>query len=204
MRFWSAVIMLFVTTSVFALSTEKLKTEVDTVELKKKLSLYKTYKGFRAQFTQTKYIKSMNVSLKSKGNLSVLKHKGEGGSTLVTWRVVDPAPLTVKIDDKNLEIASGDQEEIQKVDLSQIPSAMKNMAMLATWLKMDADELTRDYKVTKLSESQFSFEPRDESLFTGLDMSLNPKGYVRTLVIREKSGDSLSIEFSAPKPVKAQ
>lgn len=184
--------MLLVTSSIFASPATQ---EVQLPELQSRLRLYKGYRGFETKFNQVKFIKSMNVRLKSKGILTVQKpHK-------VLWQITEPSKMTVKIDDKRLEMTSGSGKEAstQKVDIGNIPSAMKNMATLSTWLRMDANELARDYRISKTSDVQFTFEPREEGMFTSFEMTLTPKGHLKSLTIHEKSEDSLQIEFELPK-----
>jgi outer membrane lipoprotein-sorting protein len=192
MRFWSSAIMLLVTCSISAAPATK---EVQLSELQSRLRLYTGYKAFETKFNQVKFIKSMNVHLKSKGRLTVEK------PNKVLWQITEPSLMTVKIDDKNLEMTTGTGKEanIQKVDIGNVPSAMKNMAMLSTWLRLDAEELARDYKISKISDLQFNFEPREEGMFTGFEMTLTPKGHLKSLIIHEKSEDTLQIEFEIPK-----
>jgi outer membrane lipoprotein-sorting protein len=137
----------------------------------------------------------MNVRLKSKGRLTVEK------PNKVLWQITEPSNMTVKIDDKNLEMTTGTGKEAdtQKVDISNVPSAMKNMALLSSWLRLDATELARDYKISKISDLQFNFEPREDGMFTSFEMTLTPKGHLKSLTIHEKSEDTLRIEFEIPK-----
>ncbi len=193
MRFWLPAIMLIVTASIFA--APAVKEQVQLQELQSRLRLYENYKSFETSFRQVKFIKSMNVHLKSKGRLTVQK------PNKVLWQITEPSNMTVKFDDKNLEMTTGTGKEAatQKVDIGNVPSAMKNMAMLSTWLRLDATELVRDYEISKISEFQFSFEPRESGMFASFEMTLTPKGHLKSLIILEKSEDTLQIEFEVPK-----
>ncbi len=199
MKLWLSAIMLSVTTPLFA--TDRYS-EVQAAELKTRLSYYAKLLSFEAEFQQVKYIKSMNVQLKSKGSIKVQKPNE------VTWKIIDPSPITVHITDKNLEMTTGKGKDAktEKVDLAQVPSALKNLTHMTTWLKLDPVELSANYRVFKKSEEDFVFKPRDLelSMFESLEMTLDPKGHLKTLILSEKSQDSLEIRFSKPKILKEQ
>jgi len=174
--------------------------EVPLAELKARLSYYSHIKSFEVAFQQVKFIKSLNVHLRSKGVLTVEKPH------TVFWKIVEPSPLLVRIDDKKLELTNGSGTNVEKqtMELLNLPSAMKNLNLLTTWMKLDPVELSQNYRIYKKTKENYIFEPRDlqTAMFESFEMVMEANGQLKSLTLLEKSKDSLHIEFSNPKILK--
>ncbi len=172
---------------------------VSEVQLSHRLKFYSQLTSFETNFTQIKTLKDLKMNLKSKGKLSVERpHR-------VNWVITEPAPVSVLMDQEKVVVKMGEgsdaQTQIFKMSDLSTQDGFSSLATITSWMKLDAQQLSKDYEVTEDTKDLYTFKPKNktDSLFESLEMSLAKSGYLKSLKIFEKSGDSLEIQFSEPK-----
>lgn len=167
-------------------------------ELAKSLRFYQTILEFEAPFKQIKHLKEMGVDLKSEGRLDVER------PDRVSWEILKPSHVEVTIDKTEVRMTSGEgaDKSEHRFQLSELPKdkGAGGVGLIMPWLLLDAERIAADYKITKVDDKTFRFQPRTSSkLFEQIEIVLAPTGFLRRLTLNESSGDFLEITFESPK-----
>lgn len=164
-------------------------------ELSKRLASYQNLKAFEVPFQQTKKLKGLDLKLRSKGLLTVHRQS----PYLISWKVTEPAPLEIRIEEKKVEIISGEPQKQtrQSFDPKQAGSqeATKGFARLGAWMRMDATELARNYNIEAEAGNQISFQPREPDSIRQVKLQVGPNGQLKSMKLFEASDDEVEIEF---------
>lgn len=148
------------------------------------------------RFSQVKILKDINVRLLSEGRLQIKK------PNVVIWEIEKPAfsRVTLKGGEMRIQSDVGKPEEVFNAKEGG-READRNIRSMMVWLKMDAEEMFREYRVWEVLPRTFRFEPFQKDLvpFQNLTMELSAKGDLKKLKIHEKSGDDLEISFATPR-----
>jgi len=166
-------------------------------ELSEQLKFYQSVEELTAGFTQTKHLSEMNLDLKSEGHLSFKK------PDKVIWEVVRPSPVTVKLSKEDIQITTASETHTYKVQEISQDHVAKGLGLLWPWLTFDVHALSEQYKMSKLSDRSFQFEPKSAGLpVTKIQASLTKEGHLDRLKLFENSGDWMEIQFGNPKIVR--
>lgn len=194
LRFKGGLAAILLLSSVLALAEENL---IGEKELSEQLKFYQSVEQLTANFQQTKHLSEMNLDLKSEGHLSFKK------PDQVIWEVVKPSPVTVRLSKENIEIKTASETHSYKVQEISQDHVAKGLGLLWPWLTFDAHALNEQYKMSKLSERNFLFEPKTSGLpVTKIQASLTKDGRLDRLKLFENSGDWMEIQFGNPKIIR--
>lgn len=165
--------------------------ELNTSELALKLSAYSG--SFRAKFNQTKRLKKMNISLRSEGELTVMR------PDRVLWRIVKPSPLSVVVGREGIKIASGSgaNESVQEVK-----SGASSLEHLIVWLRLDAESIVKNFHVS-LDGHEILFRPRraDGLPLEAIRARRSSLGHLDRITLLENSGDQIILDLEKPEPI---
>jgi outer membrane lipoprotein-sorting protein len=168
---------------------------VSVDELKSTLHLYQSISQLDVDFHQTKTLKDLGIQLQSSGTLKV------SPPDTVLWRVLKPSPVTVTLNHGTVVIqtASGTQKFSQDENPSE--KDRQNFNNMLSWLKLDADAISKQYEVTKLDAThlQFSAKQKEGNSIQRIHLQLTPSGNIANLKMDEASGDTIDIRFGTPK-----
>jgi hypothetical protein len=165
------------------------------------LIFYKEVMEFRVNFHQVKALKEMDLELKSEGSLHFNRPEE------FEWEIFKPARLLFKLhgDIFTMESGSGEHKSVERMKIGDMPSdgGAKGLSALIAWMKLDVDALEAKYKIIAIQPRSFHLQPREEtSMLKGMDVKINPLGYIERLGIQEVSGDSLDIHFDKPRVLR--
>lgn len=170
-------------------------------------ALFQKYAGIErlsVDFDQTKTLKDIPTKLKSQGHLEVK------APDALTWTVSKPSFLEFKLVNGDAQITTGKGADAstQKFTKAQMASSAeaKSLDGLASWLKFDSSFLMKEYTVTKDEKGALEFTPRklDSSPFSKIQLEFSKNETVKHLVLIEKSGDTIELEFKNPLIQKSQ
>ncbi len=168
-------------------------------ELAEKLRFYRGIRVLDVRFEQLKTLKDMDLVLKSEGELRIER------PAHFIWKVIRPSPVSVSVDGEAMTIVSGagPSARTQRLKLGDAPSdnTARSLASMAAWLNMDAKALHREYDAFAESALKYRFRPKKlaGSPVAELEMELTREGHLKSLLIRELSGDTLDIRFDKPR-----
>ena len=165
------------------------------------LKQYRSIEAISATFKQKKTFQDIKMELKSEGRFEISRP-----NKTVLWEVSVPSRLQVVMNEKELRLASDDSTQVLKLSEIGGDKASRSLGALVAWLELDASKLAGQYTINEITATRFRFTPKDKvaSIFLELDMWLDKQGYLTRLVINEKSGDRLDIEFGPPKLDRAK
>lgn len=167
--------------------------------LAKRLHFYQSFSQLKVNFKQVKILKDLKLKLHSEGRLQVIR------PDQVIWEVIQPSKILVKLNQKVIEVTSGEGAgaSTQKWKISDMPKEKdaKSLGSLIAWLQLDSHALSQQYQITSSRAQTFEFIPRDmsSSPFVKLNMTLAQGGHLKSLVIDETSGDEIQIDFGTPQ-----
>jgi hypothetical protein len=191
-HFGSAIVLLL-------LSPPSGATDLTRDELSKRLSSYHSLKSFEVPFRQTKKLKGVDFELRSRGTL----HVDRRAPYKIDWRVVEPAPIEVHIEESKIEIVTGlgNKQSRQTFDRKQATSqeATKGFARLGAWMRMDAEELDRQYRIEAMSPSRLRFLPKETDSIRKVEIEIGKNGQLQKMQLFEISDDEIEIEFGKLK-----
>lgn len=178
------------------------ETPVSAAELNEKLTFYRQIDRLEADFRQVKDLHEMGMQMKSEGRLTLLA--GES----VVWEVLKPSRVKVELDPSGIQVTRGEGtgKTVEKITSADMPKGADGSSLrdLIQWLRMDAKILSAQYTVTRTTKDHFIFTPKTPGPFSRLEMDLPGRGYLRKLILRETSGDQMTLEFSAPRIKKSK
>jgi hypothetical protein len=164
----------------------------------KLLNNYRPLGGFSADFTQTKKLVALGMELKGRGQLQVLDDKS------IVWQILEPAPLNVRIDAKEIVIKTvvGGKEQKQVFSLTEGIAGNQIAASVKPFLDLFSGSsagLRERFTIAKTGIS-FSLTPKEQLPIKTFELTPDASGtYMEHVVIHEKSGDSISYLFTKPK-----
>lgn len=166
-------------------------------DLAGQLKFYRSVEELKADFKQTKHLSEMNLDLKSEGHLSFRK------PDRVVWEVVKPSPVKVSLSKDEIEIKTESDVHTYKMREISQDHVAKGLGLLWPWLTFDTKALSEQYKMSKISDLSFEFEPKTSGLPVGkIQASLTKDGHLDRLKLFENSGDWMEIQFGRPKIVR--
>ena len=191
-----AMLLLFSIAPVCGLSIDCVKTS--GTDFSSQLKFYQGLSELNVDFSQHKYIKELDVDIKSNGKLQVK------WSDHVIWKIESPSPFEFVFNSSEIKITSKSYAGKERVDTYKIGETIskkdaKGLMQLLLWLRLDADGLVKHYSICRQDDLLRFFPIESEDIvFKQLDMSLCKTGYIKSLKLYEKSGDLINIEFSKP------
>lgn len=169
------------------------ETPVSVEELKKTLSPYEKIEKLEVPFHQTKTLVEMKIKLESDGRLTLNRAK-----QTVLWEILKPSPLKVEMTATEIKLTDENGTQTLKTDAGPAAQSLKS---LVAWLKLDAEALAKEDDVFLVKPRVYLFKPRDRanSPFESIELTLGEKNHLKSLFMKEKSGDSMQIDFGTPK-----
>lgn len=173
-------------------------TVVDEGTLAQQLKFYKNISEISTTFRQNKHLAEMKLDLQSEGRLAFKRPDD------VTWEILKPSPVTVKMSKSDVQITSASGTQVFKFQELSQDNMARGIGMLKPWLTLDAHALTEQYTITKQGDATFLFEPKASAsgqAITKISLTLAKAGHLQSLKLFEKSGDWIEIFFTSPKIV---
>jgi len=164
--------------------------ELSPAQLYDELKVYATLTSFRTHFTQVKKLNELNLELKSEGTLTVRRPRE------VIWEVKKPTALRLTLDGKNLTLSNANSET------TTVTAGFKGVDKLMAWLRLDAAEIGRSYRVTRHPSGELECLPKKADPgdpFVSMRLRLSTDGSLSQLNLKERSGDALEISFTKPE-----
>jgi hypothetical protein len=195
-----AIIIAFCSGSFVSLAQEP---DQVTAAIDKLLNNYKPLGDFSADFTQTKKLVALGMELNGKGQLQVYTDKS------IVWLIKEPAPMNVRIDAKEIVIKTtvSGKEQKQVFSLTEGIAGNQIAASVKPFLDLfsgSSTALRERFTITKL-DSGYSLTPKEHLPIKTLELIPDSTGtFMETVVIHEKSGDSISYLFTKPASLVKQ
>lgn len=192
--FWLFTIILMVATSFAADLTQA----IDERELAKRLQFYQSIATLDVEFKQVKTLPDLKVKLESEGKLKLMR------PDQVIWEITKPSRVLIQFKDRQVRVESGigAEQSVQTWKLDDMPKGKdsKSINALMPWLQLDANALSKLYKVSSLGPNKLRFDPKepDKSAFKRIEITLSSNGRLDLLHIEESSGDEMDIHFKTP------
>jgi len=166
---------------------------VAPAELKTALAKYQAMASLEVPFKQIKTLKDIQLRLESEGILKVqLPNR-------VEWKVLKPQPLEMVLEQDKVTVKSDGKEDTFRASEGSAKD-QRSFHDLLNWLRLDADALTRDYQVSRLSPNRYRFVAKNpDSVIKALNMDLSKAGHLQKLTFEEAAGDEIRIEFGIPQ-----
>jgi len=163
-------------------------------QLESKLSTVKTLK---VDFVQEKQMAILEQKLVLKGRISLQQ------PDKIAWRVQSPIRYAMMIQGATLRQWSEDTQAVQQFSLGGNPVFSAAVKQIQSWFSGNYLALTREFKVSLLSESPLAFEftPRAGSpareMISRIVMRFGPdERFLKSLEVVESGGDTMRIAFS--------
>jgi outer membrane lipoprotein-sorting protein len=163
-----------------------------------KLAKFETLSG---QFSQSKYVKDLDVTLNTQGNFRIRRLLA--GGSVVHWNVQKPKASSICIDEKGVVLGN------QQLNFSDISSGdVGPLGGLLKLMTLDPDQIHSEFKVEK--EVQKKVQKKEVffvltqlhpnlAFFEYAKIQLDRRGLLKKLVLHEKSQDEMTISFSGLK-----
>ncbi len=159
-----------------------------------KLNQFKKIKTLDASYIQLKKIKSLDITLKSKGRL-LLKVPN-----YFEWHIFSTKKLKYVFKSNEIHFYE-DDVKVKELLNGQIDSVLLNpIKTLRAWLRLDKEFIQKRYRINSLNSNQFKFTPNDKKeLFHSIIIRIGKKSPIKEIILNEKNGDSMSFVFSNTK-----
>lgn len=147
------------------------------------------------QFVQTKYIKDIDISLKSEGFFTLTQISRSTQNIL--WKIEKPEKINICIDENTLIIENLRLNKKNKINLNEVQSSDDTgLSKLSELFKLNSETLLKNYKVYNKNNTLLLLPlNNNNSPFTKAELILDPKKNIRSLFIKEENQDTLSIQF---------
>jgi outer membrane lipoprotein-sorting protein len=168
-------------------------------EIASRLKLYQNIASLKANFEQEKLVKDLDVRIESSGKFSFVSPEK------VSWEVTKPSLMRMTLDGEKVSIRSGEgsnaKEETYRLGSQMGEGAAKSLTRMTAWLKMDVNAISSSYDVYQEKSGEYRCVPKkgEEALFESLTIKLHPSGHMERLILGERSGDLITIQFSKPE-----
>jgi hypothetical protein len=197
-----ANLKIFISLATFGFGLQGTAVELRAADIEKKLQKYTQLDRFKAHFEQITQLKEVGISLRSEGELTVIR------PSQVVWRIFKPAPLELTLEGTLISVVQGEgssrKQQQWQMDKLGSDRDLKGMNDLMAWLKLDAKAIASSYRLDEIKPNEFLCTPRQivkQSPFKAMRMFLGPQGFLVKLILEENSGDQLEISFSLPQKV---
>jgi outer membrane lipoprotein carrier protein len=153
-----------------------------------------------ADFMQVKRLSLFKDPIVSRGKIYLKK------PNLFSWRSTSPIKYNMVI--KGMEIAQWDEDSrsVQKISLASNPAFSTAIDQMKLWFYGNYAKLSDNYAISIVSEQPltFKFVPHQDfftaKVIDSMSVVFNTeKTYLKKLLIAEKSGDTMEMDFSEVK-----
>ena len=161
-------------------------------QLQKEFQHLQGLKKLSADFQQIRKVKAWGVDVKTSGHFAMKS----GQEEQVIWEIIKPAYSAMKMLPQGLFIrtAASPQTPWQELKNRKVKAQMQT---IFSWLRFDLKQMQRDFEIRKLKKNQFQLFPKKQSTyFSSITILLNENRFVKTIVMKEPSDDSIEIHFS--------
>lgn len=134
------------------------------------------------------------MTIESSGRMSV-----DFAGTL-QWMVEKPAPLSIKMTDKDIQIQEPNKpiQTIKMGDQSLASTVTNEVTAFLALFKMDGDLWQKQFEIHDLGKAHYRLTPRRSQMIQWIVLTTGKKGQVTRAHIKETSNDEIKIEFSDP------
>jgi outer membrane lipoprotein carrier protein len=155
---------------------------------------YSKLKTLTSDFNQTKELKSIGVTLKSKGSLSFDRPNS------FVWKVTEPKNFVFTYKDNAISIME-DGKVLKNADSANFDKKMlEAITHLKAWMMIDQKFIEEHYNIKKLSDVLYEFTPKqDVKMFKNIVIELGNNYPIKKISLMEVTNDMIVIEFSKTK-----
>jgi outer membrane lipoprotein-sorting protein len=155
---------------------------------------YSKLNKLSADFTQTKEIKSVGVTLKSKGSL---RFERPG---FFEWTVISPKNFVFIFKDNNISLVE-DGKILKSADSAKFDKKLlEAITHLKAWMMIDQKFIEENYSIKNISTDSYEFIPKsDVKMFKSIQIELGKNYPIKKISLKEISNDVIVIEFSKTK-----
>lgn len=152
----------------------------------------------QADFTQTRFLKDLEMEIRISGSM-VYERNGR-----IRWQVKTPVRSVTIIGKDFLQHYDADTGKLAELKGRDAAWVKLLHSSFSDWLSGDMKKLAenQDCTVQKISDRQFRFAARkgQNGFFRNLTITFNEKrNGIRSILLEEPSGDTMTIEFHAVK-----
>jgi hypothetical protein len=171
-------------------SEKQTHTNLNEANLSEMLKKYQKDLFISGQVKQEKWIKDLEITLKSTGVFEIAQLEKTG--LLVDWQILKPEPLHICIEDQKIYIKDNQQKNPIEQDLGQMNSqGQGSMVTLKALMASDTTLLFKEFpSVTKTFET---LTLKNDKLT--VDIKMDESKYIKEIRFAESNGDVLKIEF---------
>lgn len=162
-------------------------------DILKKMNL-KKFKTLEGRFAQTKFLKDLEVEIKTDGNFEV-----ERSNSIFHWNVENPKPSQVCLDKTGIVLDSAGSRK--KISFSEIgEDSGRQISSLLKLMSSDPEQLVQEFSVVAAPNQTdtFNLKPKkpENVFFESAQLHISKTGFVDKINLFEKSKDELRIQFS--------
>lgn len=155
---------------------------------------YSKLKTLTSDFTQTKELKSIGVSLKSKGSLSFDRPNS------FVWKVTEPKNFVFSYKDDAISIMENGKVLKNANSANFDKKMLEAITHLKAWMMIDQKFIEEHYNIKKLSETLYEFTPKEAvKMFKSIVIELGSNYPIKKISLTEVTNDVINIEFSKTK-----
>lgn len=162
-------------------------TPVFALEMWSKFSHVKT---LSAKFKQQKTVKSLEMTLNSRGSILLKK------PDFFEWNVVDPRSFSFIFNKDQMEIKENGKV-VRSIDSTKMDEKLLvSITHLRGWLTLDEKFIQSHYSVKKISQYRYEFSPlAEKKIFQSILVTTAEAVPIKRIQMTELSGDIIDIEF---------
>jgi outer membrane lipoprotein-sorting protein len=155
---------------------------------------YAKLKKLSANFSQTKELKNIGVTLKSSGTIHFER------PNLFEWKVESPKNFVFQFKDDNISLME-DGKVIKNADTAKFDKKMLDaISHLKAWMMIDQKFIEDNYMIRPISSTVYEFTPKLEAkMFKSILIELGKDAPIKKISLTEISNDLIVIEFSKSK-----
>jgi outer membrane lipoprotein-sorting protein len=203
--FFACIFACTIATSPLRAST---KDSLESAAIDRIIHFYQELKDFSSEFKQVKSLSKLGIELPSSGLLRVKTQK------LFVWDVTEPSFLRIAFDGQKLHLWQGNPDKRssaqspQSWDLQKdLPQSVRdNFFFLTALLTMNEKIFAKNFELSSEipQKEAIVFIPKRSMLFSKITMTAHPDGYIQSILMQEKAGDTIQLNFSKPKPLNSK
>lgn len=155
---------------------------------------YAKLKKLSANFSQTKELKNIGVTLKSSGTLNFER------PNLFEWKVESPKKLVFQFKDNNISLME-DGKLMKNTDTAKFDKKMLDaISHLKAWMMIDQKFIEENYTIKNISSDIYEFTPKlSAKMFKSILVELGKDAPIKKISLTEISNDIIVIEFAKTK-----
>ncbi len=156
------------------------------------------YEHLRGDFEQIKKIQDLAVELRSSGDFEIFQSGGSEKRPVIHWNLRKPSVSFVCIDGEGIVIQKGVGQAKRTVEFSQVSEGLGvQLKILSRLLSFDTATLEKQFTLEHNAPTVTIIPKKaEDAFFASAQVTVDVRGFAQKVLIKERTGDELSITFS--------